>query len=154
STGAEPDLVDPETPPVRFADATARVLPATAAAGGDAVPSAFGRRFASAAEAWPALPGAVTLFDADGDGVLDAYVVGPQGQRLYHNERGRLVDVTEAWGLDPKQGATGAVAGDYDNDEHADLLVLRRGGVALLHNDGHRFSDASTAAGIGPDPRP
>jgi Flp pilus assembly protein TadD len=154
STGAEPDLVDSETPPVRFADATARVLPAAAAAGADAVPPAFGRTFASVADAWPALPGAVTLFDADGDGALDVYAAGPQGQRLYRNEKGRFVDVTEAWGLDPKQGATGAVAGDYDNDEHADLLVLRRGGVALLHNDGHRFSDASAAAGIGPDPRP
>ena len=154
STGAEPDLVDPETPAVRFADATARVLPPDAAAGGEAVPSAFGRRFASAADAWPALPGAVTLIDLDGDGALDVYAAGPQGQRLYHNEKGRLVDVTAAWGLDPKQGATGAVAGDYDNDERPDLLVLRRGGIALLHNDGSRFSDATAAAGIAADPRP
>ena len=154
STGAEPDLVDPATPAVRFADATARVLPSGAGGGGEAVPSAFGRRFASAADAWPALPGAVTLIDLDGDGALDVYAAGPQGQRLYHNEKGRLVDVTAAWGLDPKEGATGAVAGDYDNDEHPDLLLLRRGGITLLHNDGSRFSDATGAAGIAADPRP
>jgi hypothetical protein len=153
STGAEPDLVDPETPAVRFADATARLLPPAAAAGRDAVPSAFGRRFASAAEAWPGLPGVVTLVDLDGDGALDLYAAGPPGQRLYHNEKGRFADVTEAWGLDPKQGSTGAAGGDYDNDEKPDLLVLRRGSVALLHNDGARFSDATAAAGIGPDPR-
>ncbi|PYQ07438.1 MAG: hypothetical protein DMF83_09615 [Acidobacteria bacterium] len=154
STGAEPDLVDAATPAVRFADATARVLPSGAREGGEAVPSAFGRRFASAADAWPALPGTVTLIDLDGDGALDVYAAGPQGQRLYHNEKGRLVDVTVAWGLDPKQGATGAVAGDYDNDEHPDLLLLRRGGIALLHNDGRRFSDVTAAAGIAADPRP
>ena len=96
----------------------------------------------------------MTLIDLDGDGALDVYAAGPQGQRLYHNEKGRLVDVTAAWGLDPKQGATGAVAGDYDNDERPDLLLLRRGGLALLHNDGGRFSDATAAAGIAADPRP
>ena len=154
STGAEPDLVDPQTPAVRFADATARVLPPAAAVGREAVPSAFGRKLASVAEAWPALPGVVTLFDADGDGALDVYAAGPEGQRLYHNEKGRLVDVTEAWGLDPKQGATGAVAGDYDNDERPDLLVLRRGSIALLHNDGGRFSDATAAAGLAGDSHP
>ncbi|HVD78703.1 MAG TPA: FG-GAP-like repeat-containing protein, partial [Vicinamibacteria bacterium] len=154
STGAEPDLVDPATPAVHFVDATARVLPSGAGGGGEALPPAFGRRFASAADAWPALPGAVTLIDLDGDGALDVYAAGPQGQRLYHNEKGRLVDVTAAWGLDPAQGATGAVAGDYDNDEHPDLLLLRRGGIALLHNDGRRFSDATGAAGIAADPRP
>jgi len=153
STGAEADLVDAETPLVRFADATRRVL-AAAPAGGEAPAPAFGRRVASAAEAWAALPGAVTLFDFDGDGALDLYAAGPQGQRLYHNERGVLADVTERYGLDPRQGATGAVAGDYDNDEKPDLLVLRRGGVALLHNDGGRFSDATAGAGIEPDPRP
>ena len=154
STGAEPDLVDPETPAVRFVDATAGALPAAAAAGGPAPPSAFGRKFASVADAWPGLPGAVTLVDVDRDGALDVFAVGPQGQRLYHNEKGRFADVTEAWGLDPKQGATGAVAGDYDNDERPDLLVLRRGGIALLHNDGARFSDATAAAGLAGDPRP
>jgi Tfp pilus assembly protein PilF len=136
STGAEPDLVDPETPAARFADASARVLPAAAATGADAA------------------PGAATLFDLDGDGALDLYAGGPAGQRLYRNEKGKFVDVTQAWGLDPKQASTGAVGGDYDNDERPDLLVLRRGGVGLFHNDGGRFSDATAAAGIVSDPRP
>ena len=136
STGAEPDLVDPETPPARFADATVRVLPGATDTGAEP------------------RPGAVTLVDLDGDGALDVYAGGPTGQRLYHNEKGRLVDVTAAWGLDPKQGSTGAVGGDYDNDERPDLLVLRRGGVGLFHNDGGRFSDATAAAGIESDARP
>ncbi len=154
STGAEPDLVDAETPAAHYVDATGRVLPAAAATGGTVPPSAFGRKLASVADAWPGLPGAVTLVDVDGDGALDVFAAGPQGQRLYHNEKGRLVDVTEAWGLDPKLGATGAVAGDYDNDEKPDLLVLRRGGLALLHNDGARFSDATAAAGLAGDSHP
>jgi len=154
STGAESDLVDAETPPVRFVDASARVLPAAATADGPATNSAFGRHVASLAEAWSGLPGAVTLFDVDGDGVLDLYASGPTGQRLYHNESGRFVDVTERFGLDAAQAAAGAVAGDYDNDERADMLVLGQRGVTLLHNDGGRFSDATAAAGIAPDPRP
>jgi Tfp pilus assembly protein PilF len=136
STGAEPDLVDPETPPVRFADTSARWLPGATDTGAEA------------------RPGAVALVDLDGDGALDLYAGGPAGQRLYHNEKGRLVDVTAAWGLDPKQPSTSAVGADYDNDERPDLLVLRRGGVGLFHNDGGRFSDATAAAGIVSDTRP
>ena len=56
STGAEPDLVNPATPAVTFADATGDVAAATPAA-----PSRTRRK--------PA--GGVTLFDADGDGDLD-----------------------------------------------------------------------------------
>jgi Tfp pilus assembly protein PilF len=140
STGAEPDLVDPETPATRFADATARVLPPGTAT---APPSASAST----------QTGGVTLVDVDGDGLLDMYTAGPQGQRLFHNEKGRLADVTARFGLDPGQGGGGSVAGDYDNDERPDLLVLRASGLALLRNEGGRFSDATTAAGITPDPR-
>ena len=135
STGAEADLVDPATPAVRFVDATADALPP-----GSGAPAA-----PVAAQA----PGRVALFDADGDGDLDAFDVGPGGQRLYRNEGGRFVDVTAALGLDPAAGGIGAVAGDVDNDTRPDLLVLREGRVALYRNDASKgFLDVTAAAGL------
>ena len=62
STGAEPDLVDPATPPVQLADVSARWLAANAG---------------SAAAA----PGRVTLADVDGDGDLDLVSVGSEDSR-------------------------------------------------------------------------
>ena len=128
STGAEADLVDPATPAVRFVDATAQALPASAAAIG---------------------AGRVTLFDADGDGDLDVFAVGATGQRLFRNDGGRFVDATAALGLDPAQGGVGAVAGDVDNDTRADLVVLRSGRVTLYRNDAAKgFVDITAAAGL------
>jgi hypothetical protein len=45
--------------------------------------------------------------------------------------------------------ATAVVAGDYDNDGHADLFVLRYGKSSLYHNDGGgRFTDVTASAKI------
>jgi Flp pilus assembly protein TadD len=128
STGAEGDLVDAATPAVRFVDATASALPTTARTPG---------------------VGRVTLFDLDGDSDLDLFDVGAAGQRLYHNDGGRFVDATASLGLDPSQGGIGAVAGDLDNDERADLLVLRKQGVTLYRNDAAKgLVEVTTRAGL------
>lgn len=165
STGAEPELVDRSTPAVTFKDATASMLPASAAnanrtAAAQHTPAAiFGRRFkasdfteATKRDMAAALGGSVTLFDYDGDGDLDMFVVTPFEQRLYRNDGGKFVDVTAQSGaLAEKFSGVGiaAVAGDYDNDGRPDLFVLRYGNLALYHNDGNgKFSDVTAQAGI------
>jgi Flp pilus assembly protein TadD len=131
STGAEPELVDTATPPVQFADASARWLapvPAAASTG--------------------TAPGRVTLADVDGDGDLDLVSVGPQGLRLYLNDGGRFRDATAERGLDPGLAGVGAIVADVDNDTRPDLVVLGTTGPRLWHNDGARFSDVTSASGL------
>jgi Tfp pilus assembly protein PilF len=159
STGAEPDLVDAATPAVTFADATAGVLPAIASA--NKVTTAPGTGLgvaidnvsdATKPETLAKFGGDVTLFDFDGDGDLDLFEVSHDSQRLYRNDTGKFVDVTEAAGLpkvDAKSTGMRAVAGDYDNDNKPDLFVLRYGASSLYHNDGNgKFSDATAKAEI------
>ncbi len=133
STGAEPELVDKNTPEIKFTDVTSTVLPA-----GDAAAEASG--------------GAVVLFDYDGDGDLDLLEVAGVKQRLARNDGGKFVDVTEKTGALAKAGASAGVAvvtGDYDNDERPDVFVLRSGSATLYHNDGNgSFSDVTAAAKI------
>ncbi|HEX6042910.1 MAG TPA: FG-GAP-like repeat-containing protein [Pyrinomonadaceae bacterium] len=135
STGAEPELVDKNTPSVTFTDVTSNVLPA----GGD----------------WPdgvQNNGAVLLFDYDNDGDLDLLEVAGARQRLARNDGEKFVDVTGQSGALAKAGAApgiAAVAGDYDNDEKPDLFILRPGTATLYHNDGNgSFSDVTAAAKI------
>jgi len=155
STGAEPDLVETAVPTTSFTPnvlAPAEIPPP--------VPSPFGRGFAAGdlagdrlREIAAGLGGGVTLVDADGDGILDAFVATPGRERLLHNNgRGTWADVSAASGL--REQATrpvpiGCVAGDYDNDGRVDLFVLRYGRSSLYHNDGDgHFSDATARAGI------
>ncbi|HEX8180526.1 MAG TPA: FG-GAP-like repeat-containing protein [Pyrinomonadaceae bacterium] len=162
TNGAEPDLVDPATPAVTFTDATARLLPATPGrAPRPQLPPAPlftgpAERATLDADAQSELlarfGGGVTLFDFDGDGALDLFALEAAGARLYRNERGRFVDVTQQAGalkLPLPGTGLGACAGDYDNDGRADLLVLHSAGVKLLHNDGGaRFSDVTRSTGL------
>jgi tetratricopeptide (TPR) repeat protein len=159
STGAEPELVDAAAPDVTFADATGVLLtPAanTQRGAGATAGSIFGGKFKDAAEliegARARLAGNVTLFDSDNDGDLDLFEVAASYQKMYRNDGGKLVDITEQSGFSKVNLASigiGAVAGDYDNDGKVDLFVLRYGGNALYHNDGGgRFTDAAAAAGV------
>jgi enediyne biosynthesis protein E4 len=110
-------------------------------------------------------PGA-GLFDADGDGDLDVYLVqgamlGPEariedalappagptppGDRLYRNDLTRtaagepllrFTDVTAASGIVATGYGMGVAAGDVDNDGRIDLYVTNFGRNQLLHNEG------------------
>ena len=111
------------------------------------------------------------LFDYDGDGWLDIYLVcgrwqkdvsGNRGRhlrgkltnKLYRNNRdGTFTDVTEKAGVAGKHYACGASAADYDGDGHLDLYVLCYGPNELYHNNGDgTFTDVSEKSGLA-DPR-
>jgi hypothetical protein len=103
--------------------------------------------------------GGVALFDMDGDGFLDVYLVqggsvlgaqAGEGNRLLRNRRdGTFEDVTKGSGADVRGYGMGVAAGDYDNDGATDLYVTRLGSNVLLKNDGHgHFVDVTAAAGV------
>lgn len=158
STGAETGLVDTATPDVIFTDATSSILPKTSGT----EPSSIGED-----PDWSSLKAkgltedqkrqivglssVVVPFDFDGDGDLDLLEVGFQSIRLYRNDGGKFVDVTEQSGLRRSTSPLPitAVAGDYDNDGRPDILLVGYGRLALYHNDGNgKFSDVTTASKI------
>jgi len=120
------------------------------------------------------LGGAAALFDYDGDGDLDVFLVqgaplapaaaaaptapaAPVGGRLFRNDssRGkdgrtevRFVDVTAASGISGRGYGVGVATGDYDNDGFIDLYVLALGGNHLWHNNGDGTFTETTAAAL------
>jgi hypothetical protein len=137
------------------------------------------RQFGPPQELEPAHSAAVVFFDYDQDGWLDLFVSGyskiastyAAGQvaadllgqphtaelpRLYHNDRGRLRDVTGETHLNHVYYAAGAVAGDFDNDGWPDLYLSTGASdyrallpKRLLRNlEGIGFEDVSSSAGI------
>ena len=107
--------------------------------------------------------GGGALFDMDGDGWLDVYLVQsaelpghPPGNRLYRNlgagadDTLRFADVTEDSGAGDRGYGMGVATGDYDGDGDLDLYVTNVGPNVLLRNDGGgRFTDVTAAAGVG-----
>jgi Flp pilus assembly protein TadD len=158
STGAETGLVDTATPDVTFTDATSSILPKTPRTEGTSIgedPDWRGLKAKGITEDQKrqivGLSSGVVPFDFDGDGDLDLLEVGAQGIRLYRNDGGRFVDVTEQSGLKRSTAPVPitAVAGDYDNDGRPDILLVGYGRLALYHNDGNgKFSDVTTASAI------
>jgi hypothetical protein len=118
------------------------------------------------------LGGGVALFDFDGDGLLDIFLIGGgyfggadhkeiRGLpwKLYRNLGGwKFRDVTAEVGLDgPCFYSHGAAVADYDCDGWPDLLVTGYRKLALFHNEsdgrgGRRFVDVSDKARLR-DPR-
>lgn len=122
--------------------------------------------------------GGGALFDYDGDGDLDVYVVQghmlgdgksladylfppphepPFRDRLFRNdlvETGELhfTDVTVGSGIDARGYGMGAAVGDYDNDTCLDLYVTNWGANQLWRNrcDG-TFEEVASRAGVADD---
>jgi len=101
------------------------------------------------------------LCDLDGDGDLDVYLVqsgelrpgsapAPWKDRLFRNDRGRFVDVTEASGLDARGYGQAVACGDVDNDGWPDLYIANYGPDQLWHNRGDAtFEDVTAERGLG-----
>lgn len=108
------------------------------------------------------MPAGIALFDYDGDGLLDIYLVngaempslvktGPKYfNRLFHNNgNGTFTDVSERAGVTGAGYGMGAAVGDYDNDGHPDLFVANVNGNQLFHNNGDgTFTDVTLKAGL------
>ncbi|MGC2402389.1 MAG: CRTAC1 family protein [Acidobacteriaceae bacterium] len=108
------------------------------------------------------MPAGVALFDYDGDGLLDIYLVngaemptlvktGPKFyNRLFRNNgNGTFTDVTEHAGVTGAGYGMGVAVGDYDNDGRPDLFVANVNGNQLFHNNGDgTFTDVTAKAGL------
>ena len=96
------------------------------------------------------------IFDYDGDGKPDIFLVNADGKgnaALHRNlGKGKFTDVTKAANLVFSGQGTGCAVGDYDNDGHPDLAVGSAHGLVLFHNKGDgTFEDVTDAAGVRTD---
>ncbi|MDW8242670.1 MAG: CRTAC1 family protein [Thermogemmata sp.] len=98
----------------------------------------------------------LAVFDCDGDGLLDVYLLqfgGPQSRsvnRLFRQvEPGKFEDITVGSGLDVAGHCHGVAVGDVNNDGLPDVLLTFYGGIRLFLNRGQgRFEDITTASGL------
>jgi hypothetical protein len=90
------------------------------------------------------------LLDADGDGLLDLLLAGPDRVALFRNLGGwRFQEVTDA-GFRQKGYWQGVAVGDVDRDGRPDVYLSGFGAAALYMNrGGGRFRDATAASGLG-----
>jgi enediyne biosynthesis protein E4 len=105
--------------------------------------------------------GGVVLFDYDGDGLLDIYLVTgpeltpkrdrvPHRNALYRNLGGwKFEDVSKQAGVDLAAWGSGGCVGDVDGDGRLDLYVTNWGPNALFHNRGDgTFENVAAASGV------
>jgi enediyne biosynthesis protein E4 len=106
----------------------------------------------------------VALFDYDGDGLLDVYLLSgatmpalvktrpEHDNRLFRNLGGwRFEDVTERAGVQGRGYTHGVAVADYDADGDQDLFVAGLKENILYRNRGDgSFEDVTQEAGLGP----
>jgi tetratricopeptide (TPR) repeat protein len=159
STGMEEELVDKNLPSVVFTDATKNIFQKPNLSLSKPQQSALVQTFKSSE--WneaakrrlvQSFGGGATLFDFETDGDLDLIQLTATGQKLFRNDSGKFVDITNQSGDLSKASrdiGTGVVAGDFDNDRKVDLFVSRYGSSSLYRNEGNgKFSDVTAKAKI------
>lgn len=106
--------------------------------------------------------GGVAIFDYDGDGLPDIYLVNgstlpamqgkekPPRAALYHNlGNWKFEDVTDKAGVANERWGMGVAVGDYDNDGRPDIYVSNLGVSRLYHNNGDgTFTDVAEKLGV------
>ena len=106
--------------------------------------------------------GGVAIFDYDGDGLADVYLVNgstvaalagkekPPRSALYRNlGNWKFEDVTDKAGVGNDRWGCGVTVGDYDNDGRPDMYVTNFGVSRLYHNNGNgTFSDVAEKLGV------
>ncbi|HZM18172.1 MAG TPA: FG-GAP-like repeat-containing protein, partial [Gaiellaceae bacterium] len=122
-------------------------------------------RFQNSSDPVASMGGGLCWLDYDDDGWLDLFVVnsysivgdfaqwrrrgGTPRAALFHNERGKFVDVSRGSGANVTLRGNGCVAGDLNGDGRTDLYVTATGYDALLWNRGDgTFVEGARAAGI------
>ena len=106
--------------------------------------------------------GGVAIFDYDGDGLPDIYLLNgstvpalhgkekPPRAALYHNlGNWKFEDVTDKAGVANERWGMGVAVGDYDNDGRPDVFVSNFGVSRLYHNNGDgTFADVAEKVGV------
>jgi hypothetical protein len=101
--------------------------------------------------------GGVAIFDYDGDGLPDIYLVNgstlaaiqgkekPPRAALFRNlGNWKFEDVTDKAGVANERWGFGVAVGDYDNDGHPDMYITNFGVSRLYHNNGNgTFTDVA-----------
>jgi len=98
-----------------------------------------------------AMGGGVAWFDADRDGDEDLFVTSSTGRhRLYENDRGAFVNVTDGSNLSSSDISNiGVIAADYDQDGLIDLYLTNNGPNQLFRNVGGMvFEDVAPQLGV------
>lgn len=96
------------------------------------------------------------LFDADGDGRLDIYLVQNAGPASHATNKlfvqqpgGGFRDVSAGSGLEVAGNGMGVAIGDVNNDGSPDVFLTEFGRVRLFLNEGnHSFRDITEEAGL------
>jgi hypothetical protein len=121
-------------------------------------------RFGVSADPVSMMGGGLCWLDYDRDGWLDLFVVNSYSDNdiprwkqrgglprsgLFHNVKGRFVDVSRRSGAGLAVRGTGCVAADLDLDGDSDLYVTAAGVSSLLWNNGNgTFREGAAAAGV------